>query len=127
MAGSTVSNVYTDKCYTPSGPYSQAVKANGFVFLTGQIAIDENAVLIKGTVTEKATRIMQNTANILEAAGSSLDKIVKVVVYALDCDIMSEFNAVYAPLVPHKPARSMVQVSRMPLDVDIEVDFIAAV
>ncbi|KAH7013342.1 Endoribonuclease L-PSP/chorismate mutase-like protein, partial [Ilyonectria destructans] len=120
-----VESVYTDKCYKPFAHYSQAIKTGGLVWLSGQIPADVNGKLITGSVADKTHAIVQNTEAILKEAGSSLGEVVKVVVYVRDAGIMPEFNAVYNPAFPQKPARSMVEVSNLPAGVDIQVDFIA--
>ncbi|PYI12701.1 YjgF-like protein, partial [Aspergillus sclerotiicarbonarius CBS 121057] len=108
-------------------PQSQAIKANGTVWLSGQIPANAEGKLLSGSVTEKTEAIIQNTEAILKEAGSGLDRVVKVVVYVKDAGIMPEFASVYDPAFPHKPARSMVEVSKLPVGVDIQVDFIAVV
>ncbi|PLB53514.1 YjgF-like protein [Aspergillus steynii IBT 23096] len=104
---------------------SQAIKSPGHVWLSGQIPADAEGNLIKGSMTEQAQAIIKNTEAILLEAGSSLEYVVKVVVYVKDAKVMPEFAAVYDPAFPHKPARSMVEVSSLPAGVDIQVDFIA--
>ncbi|PYI23994.1 YjgF-like protein [Aspergillus violaceofuscus CBS 115571] len=121
----TVSSIYTDKCYAPFAHYSQAIKVGNHVWLSGQIPADAQGNLIKGSVTEKTQAIIQNTEAILQEAGSGLDRVVKVVVYVTDASTMPEFARVYDPAFPHRPARSMVEVSKLPAGVDIQVDFVA--
>ncbi|RAK78952.1 RidA family protein [Aspergillus fijiensis CBS 313.89] len=123
----TVSSIYTDKCYAPFAHYSQAIKAGNHIWLSGQIPADAQGNLIKGSVTEKTQAIIQNTEAILQEAGSGLDRVAKVVVYVTDASIMPEFAEVYDPAFPHRPARSMVEVSKLPAGVDIQVDFFAVV
>ncbi|BCR86519.1 RidA family protein [Aspergillus chevalieri] len=106
---------------------SQAIKAAGHVWLSGQIPADSQGNLITGSMADKTQAIIRNTEAILEEAGSSPDRVVKVVVYAKDASIMPEFSKVYNPAFPHKPARSMAEVSELPAGVDIQVDFIAVV
>ncbi|KAL4894786.1 YjgF-like protein [Aspergillus ambiguus] len=121
----TVSAVFTDKTHRPFAHYSQATKAAGQIWLSGQIPADAQGNLIKGSVAEKTQAIIRNTEAILHEAGSSLEKVVKVVVYVKDSIIMPEFSQVYDGAFPHKPARSLVEVSKLPADVDIQVDFVA--
>ncbi|PWY68949.1 YjgF-like protein [Aspergillus sclerotioniger CBS 115572] len=104
---------------------SQAIKANGTVWLSGQIPADAEGKLINGSVTEKTQANIHNTEAILKEAGSGLDMVAKVVVYVNNASIMPEFASVYNPAFPHKPARSMVEVSKLPAGVDIQLNFIA--
>ncbi|KAL9569625.1 hypothetical protein ACKAV7_006255 [Fusarium commune] len=107
------------------GPYTQAIKANGMVFLSGQIPADSQAMLIEGTIAEKTHKMCQNAKAVLEAAGSSLDKAVRVTVYFQNMDDMKEMNEVYAEYFPHKPARSACESSRLPAGASMEMDIIA--
>ncbi|KAE8167207.1 YjgF-like protein [Aspergillus tamarii] len=90
-------------------------------------AIKAGGNLIKGSTVEKTKAIIQNAEAILKEAGSGLDRVVKVVVYVGDVSIMPDFASVYDPAFPHRPARSMVEVSKLPAGVEIQVDFIAVV
>ncbi|GCB26059.1 RutC family protein PYRAB12510 [Aspergillus awamori] len=127
MAQSTISSVYTNKAYAPFAYYSQAIKTGNQVYLSGQIPADVEGNLIKGSTVEKTEAIIKNTEAILKEAGSGLDRVVKVVVYVKDARIMPDFTSVYDPVFPHRPARSMVEVSNLPAGVDIQVDFIAVI
>ncbi|KAJ6118528.1 hypothetical protein N7471_013148 [Penicillium samsonianum] len=122
-----VTSVQTNEAYAPFAHYSQAIKAAGQVWLSGQIPADAQGNLIKGTMTEQTQAIIKNTKAILKASGTGLDKVVKVVVYVKDVNVMPEFASVYDSVFPHRPARSMVEVSKLPAGVDIQVDFIAVV
>ncbi|KAJ5686800.1 hypothetical protein N7455_009544 [Penicillium solitum] len=113
--------------YCLTNSQSQAIKAAGQVWLSGQIPADAQGKLIKGTMTEQTQAIIKNTEAILKASGTGLDRVVKVVVYVKDANVMPEFASVYDPAFPHRPARSMVEVSKLPAGVDIQVDFIAVV
>ncbi|GFF59942.1 LOW QUALITY PROTEIN: protein MMF1, mitochondrial [Aspergillus udagawae] len=124
MAKSTVSSVHTNMTYAPI-LQSQAIKAGGQVYLSGQIPADVEGNLIKRS-TRKRT-IIKNTEAILNEAGSELDRVVKVVINVKDLSIMPDFASVYDPKFPHRPARSMVEVTRLPAGVDIQVDFTAVV
>ncbi|KAI9934251.1 hypothetical protein MW887_005325 [Aspergillus wentii] len=126
-AKSCVTPVHTDKSYKPFAHYSQAIRSPGHVWLSGQIPADANGKLIKGSITDQTQTIIQNTDNLLQEAGSSLENVVKVVVYVKDASIMPEFSTIYDAAFPQKPARSMVEVSNLPAGVDIQVDFIAVV
>ncbi|KAH6895432.1 YjgF/Yer057p/UK114 family, partial [Thelonectria olida] len=107
------------------GPYSQAIKANGMVYVSGQIPAETTGKLIEGTVAEKTHKMCQNARAVLEAAGSSLDKSVKITVYLKDFDDFKEMNNVYAEYFPHKPARSCCEAMRLPAGASIEMDIIA--
>jgi len=109
------------------GPYSQAIKANGFVFVSGQISIDpESGNVMGGAVTEQTERVIKNLAAILESAGSGLDKVVKSTVYLKSMADFPAMNEVYATFFEsNPPARATVEVSRLPKDVLVEIDVIA--
>ncbi|KAJ4177119.1 hypothetical protein NW767_015228 [Fusarium falciforme] len=117
--------VFSPKAVTPIGPYSQAIKANGLVFVSGQIPAETTGKLIEGTITEKTHKMCQNARAVLEAGGSSLDKVVKVTVFFQNMDDFKEMNDVYAEYFPHKPARSSCEAKRLPAGASIEMDIIA--
>lgn len=109
------------------GPYSQAVEAAGFVFVSGQIAIEpESGTVIQGGVRDQTRRIMANALNILTAAGCAAEDVVKTTIYLKNMDDFAAVNEVYGKCFPaNMPARSTVEVSRLPRDVSVEIDFIA--
>jgi 2-iminobutanoate/2-iminopropanoate deaminase len=110
------------------GPYSQAIRAGEFLFVSGQIAIDPSAnKLIEDTSVRAQThRVLRNLQAIVTAAGGSIDNIVKTTVFLKDMNDFSEMNAVYGEFFrTNPPARSTVEVSRLPRDVSIEIDCIA--
>ncbi len=119
--------IQTDKAPKAIGPYSQAIKANGFVFVSGQIPIDPStSQLAQGTAAELTRQVMRNLTAILETAGSSLDNVVKTTIYLKDMADFEEVNNAYAEFFPnHKPARATVEVARLPKDVKVEIDAIA--
>ena len=119
--------VYTDKAPKPIGPYSQAIIAGNFVFVAGQIPIDpETGEIVKGGIEEQTRRVLENIKAILEAAGSSLDKVVRVQVFLADLKLFEKFNKVYAEYFKENPpARVTVEVSSLPKGVLLEVDVIA--
>ncbi|RSL55477.1 hypothetical protein CEP54_009350 [Fusarium duplospermum] len=117
--------VFSPEAIHPIGPYSQAIKANGFVFLSGQLPADPQGKLIEGTPAEKAHKMCQNAKAVLEAAGSSLDKVVKVTIYFRNMDDFKEVNEVYTEYFPHKPARSACEATKLPLGASLEMDIIA--
>ena len=110
------------------GPYSQAIIANGMVYCSGQIPIDPATNTIHAETIEEQTRqAISNLKNVLEAAGSGLDKVVKTTVFISDMNDFAALNAVYAELFGgSKPARSCVQAARLPKDVKVEIEAIAA-
>jgi len=109
------------------GPYSQAIKANGFVFVSGQVGIDPaTQQVITGDVAAQTDRIMKNLAGILKAAGSGLDKVVRSTVFLKDMNNFGAMNEVYGKyFTSTPPARSTVEVARLPKDVAVEIDVIA--
>ena len=109
------------------GPYSQAIRAGGFIFCSGQIPIDPAAGAVVATTAEDQTRqAITNLRHVLEAAGSGLDKVVKTTVFLADMADFAVVNGVYAELFGDtKPARSCVQAARLPKDVKIEIEAIA--
>ncbi|OAQ69385.1 endoribonuclease l-PSP domain-containing protein [Purpureocillium lilacinum] len=117
--------VFTSRGVTPIGPYSQAIKANGLVFVSGQIPAETDGKLIEGTTAMKTHKMCQNAKAVLEAAGSGLDKVVKVTVYFQNMDDFKEMNEIYATYFPHKPARSSCEARRLPASASMEMDIIA--
>jgi len=109
------------------GPYSQAIRTAGFVFTSGQVAIDpDTQQVIAGDVAAQTDRVMQNLAGILEAAGSGLDKVVRCTVFLKNMGDFSAMNEVYGRYFKDSPpARSTVEVARLPKDVLVEIDAIA--
>ena len=120
--------ISTDKAPKAIGPYSQAVKAGGFIFTAGQIAFDPaTSQIVEGGVAQQTARVMENLKAILEAAGSSLDRAVKATVYLKDMNDFSEMNTVYGRyFTQNPPARSTVEAARLPRDVFVEIDLIVA-
>ncbi|MBC7363914.1 MAG: RidA family protein [Candidatus Aminicenantes bacterium] len=119
--------INTDKAPKAIGPYSQAIMANGFIFVSGQIPIDpEKGEIVGSTVEEQAHQVLKNIKAILEEAGSSLAEVVKATVYLADMNDFARMNAVYAQYFPEPyPARAAFQVARLPRDVKIEIEVIA--
>jgi 2-iminobutanoate/2-iminopropanoate deaminase len=109
------------------GPYSQAIKAGGFVFLSGQIAIDPGTgTVVNGDVAAQTERVMENLAAVLRAAGSSLERVVKTTVYLKSLSEFAAMNEVYGRYWKSAPpARATVEVSRLPKDVLVEIDLVA--
>lgn len=109
------------------GPYSQAIKANGFIFTSGQIAIDPSTQqVVAGDVAAQTERVLKNLSEILEAAGSGLGKVVRSTVFLKDMNDFAAMNQVYGKYFSSTPpARSTVEVARLPKDVLVEIDVIA--
>jgi 2-iminobutanoate/2-iminopropanoate deaminase len=109
------------------GPYSQAIKAGGFLFLAGQIPLDPGSgTLVEGDITAQARRVLDNIGAVLGAAGLSFADVVKTTVFLSDLNDMAAMNQIYATYFPvPAPARSTVQVARLPRDVKIEIEAIA--
>jgi 2-iminobutanoate/2-iminopropanoate deaminase len=109
------------------GPYSQAIRANGFLFVSGQVAIDPvTNTLVSGDAGLQTDRVLQNVTGILKAAGSGLEKVVRTTVFLKNMGDFAAMNEVYAKYFPAAPpARSTVEVARLPKDVLIEIDVIA--
>jgi 2-iminobutanoate/2-iminopropanoate deaminase len=119
--------IVTDRAPHAIGPYAQAVQVGEWIFVSGQIAVDpETGELVRGGIEEQTDRVLQNLRAILEAAGSSLENVVKTTVYLADLNDFSKMNEVYARYFPgEKPARATVEVSRLPRDARIEMEAIA--
>ena len=119
--------VLTDRGPKPIGPYSQAIKANGFVYVSGQIALDPKTGEFAGTdVKQQTERAMENLKAILEASGAPLNHVVKTTVYLKNMDDFAAMNEVYARyflLAP--PARSTVQAAGLPKNALVEIDAVA--
>jgi len=111
------------------GPYSQAVKHNGLVFCSGQIPLDPaTGQVVEGGIAEQTARVLDNLKGVLEAAGASLDSVVKTTVFVKDLSEFAAINAVYAKYFGTlAPARSTVEVARLPKDVKVEIEAIAFV
>ena len=119
--------ISTDRAPKALGTYSQAIRANGFIFCSGQIPIDPEAGAVTATTAaDQARQAITNLRHVLEAAGSGLDKVVKTTVFISDMNDFAVVNGVYAELFGDtKPARSCVQAARLPKDVKIEIEAIA--
>lgn len=119
--------IKTDNAPEAIGPYSQAIEANGFVFASGQIALNpKTGELNTGAVEDQTRQVLTNLKSVLEAAGSSMEKAVKCTVFLQDMNDYSVMNAVYGEYfqAPY-PARAAVQVARLPKDVKVEIEVIA--
>jgi len=119
--------IATDDGPKAIGPYSQAIKANGLVFVSGQVAIDPaTQQVVAGDVAAQTERALENLAGILRAAGTALDRAVKTTVFLKNMSDFAAMNEVYARYFTQAPpARSTVEVARLPKDVLVEIDVIA--
>lgn len=119
--------IATDKGPQAVGPYSQAIKANGFIFVSGQTPIDPaTQILLEGSIRDQTNRVLNNIKAILEHAGSSMEKVVRCGVFLKDMNDFAEMNHEYAKFFPNNPpARSTVQAARLPKDCQVEIDAIA--
>ncbi len=119
--------ILTDRGPKPIGPYSQAIRTNGFLYVSGQVALDPKTGEMTGTdIRQQTERVLENVKGILEAAGSNMHHVVKTTVFLKDMNEFAAMNEVYAKyftLAP--PARSTVQVSRLPKDALVEIEVIA--
>jgi len=119
--------VATEHAPKAIGPYSQGIKANGLVFVSGQVALDPRTQqLVQGDVAVETERVLENLKAVVEAAGSSLARTVKTTVYLADLGDFAKMNEVYARYFGERPpARATVQVARLPRDARVEIDLIA--
>jgi len=119
--------VATPKAPKAAGPYSQAIVANGFVFASGQIALDPKTnALVDGSIQDQTRQVLENLSNVLESVGGSLQRALKATVFLQDMGDFAAMNEVYAEYFPnHKPARSTVQVAKLPLNAKVEIELVA--
>jgi 2-iminobutanoate/2-iminopropanoate deaminase len=120
-------SIQTEGAPQAIGPYSQAIKADGLIFASGQIPLDPATMqLIEGDIRAQTERVLKNLRAVLEAAGSSLEKVVRTTVYLADMADFAAMNEVYATFFgATRPARSTIQAARLPRDARIEIDVIA--
>jgi 2-iminobutanoate/2-iminopropanoate deaminase len=119
--------IQTDKAPAAIGPYSQAIRAGGFVFASGQIPIDPaTGEFVKGGVAEQTEQVLKNLSAVLEAAGSGLDKVVKTTVFLADMKEFAQMNEVYAKFfTAAPPARATVAAAGLPRDARVEIEAVA--
>ncbi|KAA0218347.1 RidA family protein [bacterium] len=119
--------IATENAPKAIGPYSQAIAANGFIFCSGQIALDpKTGSLVGTTAAEQAAQVMKNLAAVLTASGSSLAKVVKTTIFLKSMNDFAAVNEAYAKAMgEHRPARATVEAARLPKDALVEVDCIA--
>jgi 2-iminobutanoate/2-iminopropanoate deaminase len=121
--------IQTENAPAAIGPYSQAIKAGGFVFASGQIPTDpQTGQFVAGGIAEQTEQVLKNLRAVLEAAGSSLDQVVKTTVFLADMKEFSAMNEVYARFFPEPPpARATVAVAGLPRDARVEIEVVAMV
>ena len=119
--------IHTDHAPAAIGPYSQAIVADGWVFCSGQIPLDPDTMeLVGGTIDEQTDRALSNLSEVLQAAGSSLQHVVKTTVFLADMNDFAAMNKVYEQhFGEHRPARAAVQVAALPKFCDVEIECIA--
>jgi len=118
--------VQTDNAPKAIGPYSQAVKVGDFIFTSGQIALTPSGEMVEGNIELQTEQVMKNLKAVLEAAGSSLQNVVKTTIFLANMDDFAEVNAIYEKWFDgHKPARSTVAVKKLPKDALVEIECIA--
>jgi 2-iminobutanoate/2-iminopropanoate deaminase len=119
--------IHTPDAPKAIGPYSQAVRTGDLIFCAGQIPLDPDTMkLVEGDVTVQTRRVLTNLSNVLAAAGSSLERVVKTTVFLADLNDFQAMNAVYAEFFPNNPpARSTIQAGRLPAGATVEIDAIA--
>ncbi len=125
----SIAEVRTEKAPAPVGPYSQAVRLANLVFVSGQIPLDpETGAAVEGEIEVQTERVIANLRAVLEAAGSSLERVLRTTIYLTDLDLFTRVNAVYARHFdgPTPPARATVGVAQLPFGVALEIDAIAA-
>ena len=120
--------VMTNRGPKPIGPYSQAIKCNGFLFVSGQVGVDPaSGEFAGGAIQQQTVRMLENVKAILEAGGASLGHVVKTTVFLKDMNDFAAMNEIYARyFAAAPPARSTVQVARLPKDALVEIEVIAA-
>jgi len=120
--------IQTDKAPAAIGPYSQALISGNMLYASGQIPINpENGQIVEGDIKIQATQVMKNIAAILEAAGATFENVIKTTCFLKNMDDFADFNGVYGEYFTGKPARSCVEVAKLPKDVLCEVEIIAII
>ncbi|MEE6452969.1 RidA family protein [Gottfriedia acidiceleris] len=120
--------IHTDHAPKAIGPYSQAIIANGLLYTSGQIPLTVDGNLVEGGIEEQTKQVFANLKAVLEEAGTDLSKVIKTTVFLKDLTTFVDFNAIYEEFFNgHKPARSCVEVARLPKDVLVEIECIAVV
>ncbi len=119
--------ISTDKAPAAIGPYSQAIEVNGMVFTSGVIPVDPQRGVIPATIEEQANQAFSNLKNLIEASGATIDKVIKTTVFIKEMNDFGKINEIYATYFKEPfPARSCVEVARLPKDVMLEVEAVVA-
>ncbi len=121
--------IHTDRAPKAIGPYSQAIQAGNFLFLSGQIPLDpKTGELVKGDIRQQTQRVLENIKGVLESQNLGMEDVVKVTIFLKDIGNFNQVNEVYASYFPSSPpARSTVGVAKLPRDTDIEIEAIALI
>ncbi|KAI1649857.1 endoribonuclease L-PSP [Daldinia loculata] len=122
---SDITPVFSKDAAPPAGPYSHAIKTPTAIYCSGQIPCDANGNLVEGTIGEKTAVCISNLKAVLTAAGSSIERVVKVNIFLADMSLFADMNKEYEKWFTHKPARSCVAVKQLPKAVDVEIECIA--
>ena len=118
--------IQTDQAPQAIGPYSQAIKAGNMLYTSGQIPLKPDGTLVIGSVEDQTHQVFRNLQAVLHAAGTDLNKVIKVTVFIKNMDDFGRINEVYGSYFSsHRPARSTVEVARLPKDVEVEIEVIA--
>ena len=119
--------IKTDKASLPVGPYNQAVSIGNLIYTAGQIPLDKFGNMVPGTIKEQTKQVLENVKAVIEAGGSSLDKVVKATVFLKDFNDFAGMNEVYGKYfkAENAPARSTIQVARIPKDSLVEIEVVA--
>lgn len=119
--------INTTKAPEALGPYSHATEINGLVFTSGQIPLNLNGEIVSDDVKEQTTQVLENLKVVLDQAGSDIDSVIKATIFIADMNEFQNINEVYGKYFNHQPARSCVEVARLPKDVKVEIEVIAQV
>ena len=118
--------IFSDQAPAAVGPYSQAVAAGPFVFVSGQIPLNQQGEMVKGDIVVQTVQVIENLKAVLEAAGLSLKEVVKTTVFLADMADFAEMNRVYGEFFPEKPpARSTIEVAALPKNAAVEIEAVA--
>ncbi len=119
--------IHTSNAPEAIGPYSQAIKVGNMIFTSGQIALKPNGEFLNGSVEEQTKQVCENLKAVLEAAGAKIENVVKTTIFLDDINDFVKVNEVYGSYFAHKPARSTVEVAKLPKGAKVEIECIAAV
>ncbi len=123
----TLERISTDRAPAAIGPYSQAIKFGNLLFTSGQIPLNPEGQIVEGGIAEQTHQVFRNLQAVLEEAGATFESVIKATVFIKDMNQFAQVNEIYATYFgDHKPARSTVEVARLPKDVFVEIELIAA-